>query len=174
MVFLPLGGFLGVFVLALCDHALNGFFYANEGWAVASIALAGNFPAGALDGRREAFIGICFGVLAPQTAVSLASYYFHASDDINGLSASIFENLVHGTLTFPPLLLVDPGVLAAIGLSAHIPPENGAERGTRTPKGLLPLAPQASASAKFRHLRMPNSTSTGPAASRRTRPIPYS
>lgn len=33
-------------------------------------------------------------------------------------------------------------------------PGRGAERGTRTPKGLLPLAPQASASAKFRHLRI--------------------
>ena len=174
MVFLTLGVFLGVFVLALGDHAQNGFFDANEWWAIASIALAGGLPAGALHGRRAAFIGISFGVLAPQAAVSLSSFDFHVSDDINGLPASISENLVHGALTFAQLLFVDFGVLAAIGLSAHRPPENGAERGTRTPKGLLPLAPQASASAKFRHLRMPNFISSGPAGRRRPRPGPYS
>ena len=38
--------------------------------------------------------------------------------DVNGLSASLFENFVHGAPPFAPLLFVDLGVLAAIGLSA--------------------------------------------------------
>ena len=56
-MFPALGSFLGVFVLVLCDHAQNGFFYASEWWAVASSALAGGFLAVALVARREASTG---------------------------------------------------------------------------------------------------------------------
>ena len=118
VVFFALGGFLGVFVLALCDHAQNGFFYASEWWPVAASALAAGFLAVALVDRRAAFLEICFGVLALQGVVGLIGFCFHAAADINGLSASLFENFVHGAPVFAPLLFVDLGVLAAIGLSA--------------------------------------------------------
>ena len=118
VVFFALGGFLGVFVLALCDHAQNGFFYASEWWPVAASALAGGFLAVALVDRSAAFLRICLGVLALQAVVGLAGFYFHAAADINGLSASLFENFVHGAPVFAPLLFVDLGVLAAIGLGA--------------------------------------------------------
>ena len=64
VAFFALGGFLGVFVLALCDHAQNGFFYATEWWPVISSGLAAGFLAVALIDRRNAFLRICFGVLA--------------------------------------------------------------------------------------------------------------
>lgn len=57
VMFPALGGFLGVFVLALCDHLENGSFYASEWRAVASSALAGGFLAVALADRREASTG---------------------------------------------------------------------------------------------------------------------
>ncbi len=118
VVFFALGGFLGVFVLALCDHAQNGFFYASEWWPVVASALAAGFLAVALVERPAAFLGICFGVLSLQTIVGLIGFYFHVAADVSGLSASLFENFVHGAPAFAPLLFVDLGVLAAIGLSA--------------------------------------------------------
>ena len=118
VVFFALGGFLGVFVLALCDHAQNGFFHASEWWPVAASALAAGFLSVALVDRRGAFLIICFGVLALQAVVGLLGFYFHVAADVNGLSASLFENFVHGAPPFAPLLFVDLGVLAAIGLSA--------------------------------------------------------
>ena len=140
VVFLALGGFLGVFVLALCDHAQNGFFYASEWWAVASSALAGGFLAVALVDRREGFIGICFGVLALQAAVGLAGFYFHVSADINGLSASMFENFVHGAPAFAPLLFVDLSVLAAIGLSGPYATGKWCGEGDSNPQGIAPTS----------------------------------
>ena len=116
VVFFALGGFLGVFVLALCDHAQNGFFHASEWWPVAASALAAGFLSVALVDRRAAFLRLCFGVLALQAAVGLLGFYFHVAADVNGLSASLFENFVHGAPAFAPLLFVDLGVLAAIGL----------------------------------------------------------
>ena len=115
-----LGGFLGVFVLTLCDHAQNGFFHASEWWPVAASALAAGFLAVALAERRAAFLRICFGVLALQAVVGLIGFWFHAAADVSGLSASLFENFVHGAPVFAPLLFVDLGVLAAIGLSAAL------------------------------------------------------
>ncbi|MDE0627115.1 MAG: hypothetical protein OXH99_12010 [Bryobacterales bacterium] len=117
VVFLALGGFLGVFVLALCDHAQNGFFYASEWWPVAASALAGGFLAVALVERSADFIRICFGVLALQAMVGLVGFWFHVEADVNGLSASLFENFLHGAPAFAPLLFVDLALLAAIGLS---------------------------------------------------------
>lgn len=116
VVLLALGGFLGVFVLALCDHAQNGFFHAVEWWPVFSSALAAGFLAVALFDRSKAFLGLCLGVLALQAAVGAAGFYLHAAADVNGLSASLFENFVHGAPVFAPLLLVDLAIVAAIGL----------------------------------------------------------
>lgn len=71
----------------------------------------------ALVDRRAAVLRICLGVLAMQAVVGLIGFYFHVAADVNGLSASLFENFVHGAPVFAPLLFVDLGVLAAIGLS---------------------------------------------------------
>ena len=118
VVFLALGGFLGVFVLSLCDHAQNGFFYASEWWPVAASSLAAGFLAVALVDRRLAFCRICFGVLGLQALVGALGFYFHCVADFNALSASLLENFVHGAPAFAPLLFIDLAVLAAIGLSS--------------------------------------------------------
>ena len=118
VVFFALGGFLGIFVLSLCDHAQNGFFYATEWWPVISSAFAGGFLAVSLVDRRAAFLKMCCGVLAVQAVIGLTGFYFHVAADVNGLSASLFENFVHGAPAFAPLLFVDLGLLALLGLSA--------------------------------------------------------
>ena len=120
VLFFALGGFLGVFVLALCDHAQNGFFHASEWWPVAASALAAGFLAMALADRGVAFARICLGVLAMQALTGVIGFYLHVAADVNGLSASLYENFVHGAPVFAPLLFVDLAVLAALGLTASM------------------------------------------------------
>ena len=120
VVFFALGGFLGAFSLALCDHAQNGFFYATEWWPVVSTALVAGFLAVAMVDRSSAFLRTCLYMLALQSGVGLVGFYFHVSADINGLSSSLFENFIHGAPLFAPLLLVDLSVLAAIGVTARL------------------------------------------------------
>ena len=126
VAFFAWGGFVGVFVLALCDHAQNGFFHVGEWWPVAASALAVGFLGVALADRRPAFLGVCLGVLALQAAVGLIGFWFHLAADVNGLSASLYENFVHGAPVFAPLLFVDLAALAAIGMTA--PPGEGARQ----------------------------------------------
>ena len=125
VLFFALGGFLGVFVLALCDHAQNGFFHASEWWPVAAGALAAGFLATALVDRGGRFARICLGVLTLQALTGVIGFYLHVAADVNGLSASLYENFVHGAPVFAPLLFVDLAVLAAIGLTAAIGDDSG-------------------------------------------------
>lgn len=134
VAFFAWGGFVGVFVLALCDHAQNGFFHASEWWPVVASALAVGFLGAALADRRPAFLRVCFGMLALQAAVGLVGFWFHAAADVNGLSASLYENFVHGAPVFAPLLFVDLAALAAIGMTA--PPGAGSTAGR---SGTVPL-----------------------------------
>ena len=117
VVFFALGGFLGVFVLTLCDHAQNGFFYPSEWWPVVSSALAAGFLATVLVDGHKIPLGVCIVVLSLQAAIGLVGFYFHLAADVSGLSASLFENFVHGAPVFAPLMFVDLAALAAIGLS---------------------------------------------------------
>ena len=116
VVFLALGGFVGNFVLSLCDQAMNGFFHATEWLPVFASAFAVGFLAVALVERHRSFLLISGAVLALQIVIGLVGFYFHLIADINGLSSSLFENFVHGAPVFAPLLFVDLVLLAMIGL----------------------------------------------------------
>ncbi len=116
VVFFAAGGFVGVFVLALCDHAQNGFFYASEWWPVASSAAATGALLMALVEPRRPTLRIALGVLAFQAVTGLAGFWLHFAADIGRLSSSLFQNFVHGAPLFAPLLFVDLAVLAAIGI----------------------------------------------------------
>jgi hypothetical protein len=116
VVFFALGGFAGNFVLALCDHAMNGFFHPTEWLPVGASALAVGFLTVALVEQRVVGLRVWAVILALQVVVGLAGFYVHLVSDVNGLSSSLFENFVHGAPVFAPLLCVDMVVLAAIGL----------------------------------------------------------
>ena len=116
VVFFALGGFVGNFVLSLCDHAMNGFFYTTEWLPVCASALAVGFLGVALVEQHRSFLRISVAVLVLQIAIGLVGFYFHLIADINGLSSSLFENFVHGAPVFAPLLFVDLVLLAMIGL----------------------------------------------------------
>ena len=116
VVFFALGGFIGNFVLSLCDHAQNGFFYGAEWAPVIASAIAVGFLGVALFEFNVGFLRGCVAVLAAQAVVGLVGFYFHLTADINGISSSAFENFVHGAPVFAPLLFVDLVLLAMIGL----------------------------------------------------------
>lgn len=116
VVFFALGGFVGNFVLALCDHAMNGFFHPTEWLPVGASALAVGFLTVALVEQRVTGLRVWAVILGLQVAVGLLGFYAHLVADVNGLSSSLFENFVHGAPVFAPLLCVDMVLLAAIGL----------------------------------------------------------
>ena len=116
VVFFAVGGFVGNFVLSLCDHAMNGFFHATEWLPVFASALAVGFLGVALVEQHRSFLRISVAVLALQVVIGGVGFYFHLTADINGLSSSLFENFIHGAPVFAPLLFVDLVLLAMIGL----------------------------------------------------------
>lgn len=115
VAFGALGGYFGNFVLALCDHAQNGFFHPAEWLAVAASALATGFVAAAilLGSRSKAFLHWLLAVLALQVAVGTAGFAFHARANLEGEVQSVLERFIHGAPTFAPMLLVNISILAA-------------------------------------------------------------
>ncbi len=63
--------------------------------------------------------------MLPAALTGVIGFYLHVAADVNGLSASLYENFVHGAPVFAPLLFVDLAVLAAIGLTAAIGDDSG-------------------------------------------------
>ena len=116
IVFLALGGFLGNFVLSLCDHAQNGFFYPTEWVPVIGSALAVGFLSAALFERNRQFLGLCLGVMAVQVVIGLLGFYFHLAADINGISSSVYENFIYGAPVLAPLLFANLVLLAVLGI----------------------------------------------------------
>ena len=119
LICLALGGFIGNFVLALCDHAQNGFFDPNEWIPVASAAFAVGFLATALiRGSSRRYLDLCLGVMLVQAMVGLLGFYFHGMAITRGTAPHLFENLIFVAPLFAPLLFPNLALLAAIGLWA--------------------------------------------------------
>lgn len=115
VVFFALGGFVGNFVLALADHAQNGFFHATEWIPVVTSGFAIGFLLLALRERGRAFLLLCLGVLAVQAPVGILGFTLHLRADVNGLAANAFESFVHGAPILAPMLFADLALLGAIG-----------------------------------------------------------
>jgi len=115
VLFFALGGFVGNFILSVCDHAQNGFFHATEWIPVASSALACGFLAVAVFDRGRRFQRWCLVVLALQAPVGALGFGLHLAADVSGVSASLYENFIHGAPIFAPLLFANLFLLGAIG-----------------------------------------------------------
>lgn len=118
VVLLALGGFVGNFVLALCDHAQNGFFRDTEWVAVFAAAFAVGFLAVAAFGRTpRAYLRLCLVVLALEAGVGVLGFGLHVSGSLHAAGDSFFERLVFGPPVFAPLLFANLAVLGAIGIA---------------------------------------------------------
>lgn len=118
VILLALGGFAGNFVLALADHAQNGFFDQREWVPVISAAVAVGFLVVPIVMRVSAvYLWCCMLVMAWQVIVGLCGFVYHVAADIHGVGG-FFESLKYGAPPFAPLLFVDLSLLAMIGLCA--------------------------------------------------------
>ncbi len=130
IVFLALGGFAGNFVLALCDHAQNGFFHLTEWVPVVGSALAVGFLTTALFERSRGFLRGCLAVLALQAVIGVWGFVLHLIADVNGVSSSLYENFIHGAPVLAPMLFANLFLLGAIGIWDLLHTGDGAAAGT--------------------------------------------
>jgi hypothetical protein len=114
---LALGGFVGDFVLCVCDHAQNGFFRPEEWVGVVAAAAATGILAGILavpDNRPLLRLGL--GVMLVQAAVGLLGAYWHVRADVDQPLGTLWEKFVYGAPAFAPLLFADLAALAVLAL----------------------------------------------------------
>jgi hypothetical protein len=130
IVFLALGGFFGNFVLALTDHASNGFYLRTEWIPVVSSAFATGFllvPLILPVTRR--FLDLCIVVMVIQGAMGVLGFWFHLRANLVEPGASLWDKLVNGAPPLAPLLFPNLVALAWIGmwaLAPHVPePDRG-------------------------------------------------
>jgi len=117
VVLFAAGGFVGNFVLSLTDHAANGFFRPVEWLPVVTSAFAVSFlliPFLVPVTRR--YLGLCALVLLVEAGVGVVGFVLHNLANLNGPSASAFENFVAGAPPMAPLLFPNLAVLGWIGL----------------------------------------------------------
>ena len=117
IIFLAWGGFIGNFILSLCDHAQNGFFYVHEWIPVVSSALAIGFLFTVMTTPvNPFFLKLCFRIIGIQVLVGLLGFYFHLVANLQGSASSLRDNILYGAPVFAPLLLPNLAILAAIGI----------------------------------------------------------
>ena len=117
LVFFGLAGFMGNFILALSDHAQNGFFLYSEWIPVVSSAIAVGFLGTVLLRKCSSqFIRIAMWIVAFQVLVGVLGFYFHAVTVVKGMSSNFFENLIYTAPIFAPLLFVNLAFLSGFGL----------------------------------------------------------
>ena len=117
LIFLGLGGFVGNFVLALLDHAQNGFFLRAEWIPVFSSAIAIGFLLITFLGKvSRQFLDLTLVVLFVQMIVGSIGFYFHGMALSSGADSSFFKNLVSAAPIFAPLLFVNLAFLSGVGI----------------------------------------------------------
>ena len=118
VTFLALAGFFGNFVLALADHAQNGFFHAIEWIPVGSAALAIGYLVVALGWPQDrTYLRLGWIVLGLQVAVGLLGFVLHLLPSVaEGAVGPLRDRIVYGAPVFAPLLFPNLALLAGIGL----------------------------------------------------------
>ncbi|MEE8149732.1 MAG: hypothetical protein V3T75_04680 [candidate division Zixibacteria bacterium] len=117
LIFLGLGGFAGNFVLALLDHAQNGFFFWTEWIPVFSSAIAIGFLLVIFFGKvSRRFLDLTLAVMFVQVIVGSIGFYFHGMAVSSGADSSFFENLISAAPIFAPLLFANLAFLSGVGI----------------------------------------------------------
>ena len=117
ILLMALGGFFGNFVFSLTDHATNGFFRSVEWLPVASSGFAVSFLLVPFLLKVEPrYIMLCVIVLLLQGFVGVLGFALHLAADLEGPSAKMFKNIVHGAPPFAPLLFPNLVLLSMIAL----------------------------------------------------------
>ena len=117
LVFFGLMGFAGNFILAVCDHAQNGFYYYSEWIPVYSAAIAtGVLSPIFFRNYTSNYIKLSLFIMLLQVVVGVMGFILHGLAVTKGVSSSFFENIVHTAPIFAPLLFVNLAMLSSYGL----------------------------------------------------------
>ncbi len=117
VVFLAFGGFVGIFALALLDHAQNGFFHATEWIPVFTGAYGMAFLMVVIvKPTNQRLLKVTLLVLAVGAFVGFVGFFFHLTADLVGPSSSLWDNFLYGAPVFAPLLLPNLAILGSIGI----------------------------------------------------------
>lgn len=118
VVILALGGFIGNFLLSVCDHAQNGFFHLAEWVPVVSSSFGVSFllVLSFKQGNRR-YLQWCLAVMMLQVVVGIIGFCYHFSANMQGPS-QMRDNFIYGAPAFAPLLFVNLSLLAALGIWA--------------------------------------------------------
>ena len=117
VVCMALGGFFGNFVLALCDHAQNGFFDLWEWIPIFTSAIAvGCLITVLLQPIHPPFLRVCAAILIINGLVGLLGFYLHLAADLQSAELSIRDKFIYGAPVFAPLLFTDLALLGMLGL----------------------------------------------------------
>ena len=117
IVFIALGGFFGNFVLALCDHAQNGFFNLREWIPIFTSAIAVGFLITVLlESIKLRFLKVCAAILMVNGLIGVLGFYLHLSVNLQHAGLNIKEQLIHGAPVFAPLLFTDLALLGLLGI----------------------------------------------------------
>lgn len=117
ILFLALGGFAGNFVLALADHAQNGFFHLTEWIPVVTAALASSFLLVLFFTDPDSrYYRLCLWILGVQVVTGVLGFLLHLQGNLMEAGSDLLTNFIHGAPVFAPLLFPNLAILAAIGL----------------------------------------------------------
>lgn len=117
ILFMGLGGFGGIFVLALADHAQNGFFYAVEWVPVVASAYALGFLLMAFYRPvSTGFLSACLWVLALQGLIGVVGMILHLEVTVMGASQGWLQKIVEGPPVMAPLLFPNLAILSGFGI----------------------------------------------------------
>lgn len=120
-------GFVGNFVLSLCDHAQNGFFDWREWIPVYASAVAVGFlMTAAARPRGTPFLMLCSLVLVVNALVGIVGCYLHLAADMHVPAESVKDSFLYGAPVLAPLLFPNLALLGILGIM-------GVSRG-KTPK----------------------------------------
>jgi len=116
VLLLAWGGLAGCFVLALVDHAQNGFFHPLEWVSVAAGAMATAFFAVPLLARvPRGFWTALLWVAGVTAAIGTLGFALHVAPLLGEGRAPFLDRVIYGPPPFAPLLFADLAALAAIG-----------------------------------------------------------
>ena len=108
---------LGNFILALADHAQNGFFHRTEWIPVYASAVMLGVLVALLSGKSSTgFVFFAAMVVVLHAVVGVLGFVFHGLANFDGVSSSLWDNTVYGAPLFAPLLLANISLLIGISL----------------------------------------------------------
>jgi hypothetical protein len=118
ILLLALGGFAGNFIFSLTDHAMNGFYVAEEWIPVVSAAFAVGFLVVPLVAPvTRGYLALCAGVLFVQILVGVAGFALHARADL-AYPGTLLQRVTAGAPPMAPLLFPNLALLGLIGVVA--------------------------------------------------------